>query len=44
LAKKRIQCLNEALCLDNYRDFVPADSFVLRNPLLRQAPKGYKQG
>jgi len=44
LAKKRIQCLNEALCLDNYRDFVPADSFVLRNPLLRQAPKRYKQG
>jgi len=38
LAKKRFQSLNEALCPEN-RDLVLADSFVLRNPLLRQAPK-----
>jgi len=37
LAKKRIQCLNEALCFVS--SSVLADSFVLRNPLLRQAPK-----
>jgi len=41
LAKKRVQCLNEALCPDNYRDFVLADNLVLRNPLLRQGPKRY---
>jgi len=37
LAKKRVQCLYEALCFVS--SFVVADSFVLRNPLLRQAPK-----
>ncbi len=37
LAKKRVQCLNEALCFVS--SSVLADSFVLRNPLLRQAPK-----
>jgi len=37
LAKKRVQCLNEALCLVS--SSVLADSSVLRNPLLRQAPK-----
>jgi len=36
LAKKRVQCLNEALCFVS--SSVLADSFVLRNPLLRQAP------
>jgi len=41
LAKKRVQCLNKALCPDNYRDFVLSDSLELRNPLLRQAPKRY---
>jgi hypothetical protein len=39
LAKKRVQCLNEALCLVS--SLVLADSLVLRNPLLRQAPKRY---
>jgi len=39
LAKKRVQCLNEALCF--LSSLVLADSFVLRNPLLRQAPKRY---
>jgi len=39
LAKKRVQCLNEALCFVS--SSVLADSFVLRNPLLRQAPKRY---
>jgi len=39
LAKKRIQCLIEALCFVS--SSVLADSFVLRNPLLRQAPKRY---
>ena len=39
LAKKRVQCLNEALCFVS--NSVLADSFVLRNPLLRQAPKRY---
>jgi len=37
LAKKRVQCLNEALCFVS--SSVLAESFVLRNPLLRQAPK-----
>jgi len=37
LAKKRIQCSNEALCFVS--SSLLADSLVLRNPLLRQAPK-----
>ncbi len=37
LAKKRVQCLNEALCFVS--SSVLVDSLVLRNPLLRQAPK-----
>jgi len=37
LAKKRVQCLIEALCFVS--SSVLADSLVLRNPLLRQAPK-----
>jgi hypothetical protein len=41
LAKKRFQCLNEALCFVS--SSVLADSLVLRNPLLRQAPKRYGQ-
>jgi hypothetical protein len=41
LAKKRVQCLIEALCFVS--SSVLADSFVLRNPLLRQAPKRYAQ-
>ncbi|MEC5395921.1 hypothetical protein [Bergeyella sp. RCAD1439] len=41
LAKKWIQCLNEALCFVS--SSVLAESFVLRNPLLRQAPKRYLQ-
>jgi hypothetical protein len=36
LAKKRVQCLNEALSIVS--SSVLADSLVLRNPLLRQAP------
>jgi hypothetical protein len=36
LAKKRVQCLNEALCFVS--SSVLAESFVLRNQLLRQAP------
>ncbi len=36
LAKKRVQYLNEALCIVS--SSVLADSLVLRNPLLRQAP------
>lgn len=36
LAKKRVQCLNQALCFVS--SSVLADSLVLRNPLLRQAP------
>jgi len=36
LAKKRVQCLNEALSFVS--SLVLADSLVLRNPLLRQAP------
>jgi hypothetical protein len=39
LAKKRVQCLNEALCFVS--SLVLADSLVLRNPLLRQAPNRY---
>jgi len=39
LAKKRVQCLNEALCFVS--SSVLADSLVLRNPLLRQAPNRY---
>lgn len=42
LAKKRAQCLNEALCFVS--STVLADSLVLRKPLLRQAPKRYQQG
>lgn len=41
LAKKRVQCLNEALCFVS--SSVLADSLVLRNPLLRQAPNRYAQ-
>jgi len=41
LAKKRVQCLNEALCFVS--SSVVADSLELRNPLLRQAPKRYLQ-
>jgi len=37
LAKKRVQCLNEALRFVS--SSVLADSLMLRNPLLRQAPK-----
>lgn len=40
LAKKLVQWLNEALCLVS--SSVLADSFVLRNPLLRQEPKRYE--
>ena len=39
LAKKRVQFLNQALCFVS--SSVLADSLVLRNPLLRQAPKRY---
>ena len=39
LAKKRVQWLNEALSLVS--SSVLAGSFVLRNPLLRQAPNRY---
>jgi len=42
LAKKRVQCLNEVLCFVS--SSVLADSLVLRNPLLRQAPKRWQQG
>jgi len=41
LAKKRVQCLNEALCFVS--SSVLAESFVLRNPLLRQVPECYVQ-
>jgi len=37
LAKKRLHCLNEALYFVS--SSVLPDSLVLRNPLLRQAPK-----
>jgi len=40
LAKKRVQCVNEALCFVS--SSVLADSLELRNPLLRQAPKRYQ--
>jgi hypothetical protein len=36
LAKKRVNWLNEALCF--LSSSVLADSLVLQNPLLRQAP------
>jgi len=39
LAKKRVQWLIEALCFVS--SSVLADSLVLRDPLLRQAPKRY---
>jgi len=39
--KLAVQWLNEALCFVS--SSVLADSFVLRNPLLRQAPKRYSQ-
>jgi len=39
LAKKRVQWLGEALCFVS--SSVLADSVVLRNPLLRQAPNRY---
>ena len=41
LAKKRVQCLNESLCFVS--SSVLADSLVLPNPLLRQAPERYSQ-
>ena len=41
LAKKRVQCLNEALYFVS--SIMLADSLVLRNPLLRQAPNRYQQ-
>jgi len=41
LAKKRVQWLNESLCFVS--NSVLADSLVLRNPLLRQAPNRYAQ-
>ena len=41
MAKKRVQCLNGALCFVS--SSVLADNFVLRNPLLRQAPNRYWQ-
>jgi hypothetical protein len=41
LAKKRVQWLIEALYFVS--SFVVADSLVLRNPLLRQAPKRWVQ-
>ena len=37
LAKKRVQCLNEALCFVS--SSVLADGLVLRNPPLLEAPK-----
>lgn len=39
LAKKRVQCLNEALCLVS--SSVLADSLVLRNPLLSPSAKTF---
>ena len=39
LAKKRVQCLIEALCFVS--SSVLADGLVLRNPHLRQAAKRY---
>lgn len=40
LAKKRVQCLNEALCFVS--NLVRADSLLLRNPPLRHASKRCK--
>jgi len=37
--KVAVQWLNQALCF--YQSFCLIDSFVLRNPPLRQAPKRY---
>jgi hypothetical protein len=37
LAKKLVQCLDEDFCFVS--NLVLAESLVLRNPLLRQAPK-----
>ncbi len=39
LAKKRVQCLNEAFSFVS--SSVLAESLGLRNPLLRQAPNRY---
>jgi len=41
LAKKRVQCLIEHST--SYQLLCWVDSLVLRNPLLRQAPKRYQQ-
>lgn len=41
LAKKRVQCLNEASYFVS--SSLLADSLVLRNPLLRQAPKRWQK-
>jgi hypothetical protein len=41
LAKKRVQCLNEALFFISIS--VLRDSLVFRNPLLRQAPKRWEK-
>jgi len=41
LAKKRVQCLNEVLCFVS--NLVLAESLLLRNPLLRQAPNRQRQ-
>jgi len=41
LAKKRVQCLDEVLCF--VASSLLADSLVLRNPPLRQAPKRWQQ-
>lgn len=41
LAKKRVQCLNGVLYF--VLSSVLADNLVLRNRLLRQAPKRYEQ-
>ncbi len=41
LAKKRVQWLNENST--SYQVLCWGDSLVLRNPLLRQAPKRYLQ-
>lgn len=42
LTKKRVQCLNEASYFVS--SSVLVDSIVLRNPLLREAPKCVRQG
>jgi len=41
LAKKRVQCLNRALCFVS--SSVLADSLVLRNPPERKARNRYRQ-